>query len=331
MFRLLITFIALTSIIFSQDLSIKLSDGYPRWLKDAERRTDQTSGIAFIGIDKTGDKNFLLADDIGVLHRLIISNDTIFTLKQIGLSAQVTKFLDPFPKKDFEEILFDKHTGKVLLSIEGNEPMIKSTAGIYEIAFYNNNLLSDSVTSIKKLNIEPEEVFFQYVNNNIGFEGLAADSRYYYAALEGFSTGFLFADSTMIYVINKKDLSIKKVLSTRNKGIQTICGLYSDKDYSLYGIDRNNRKLFHMEFNDGLDIQNISFADISPAIPNYTSFDYVSAFESITFDNDGLIYIVDDPWRTFYIPSENILSQLDEKTIRNFKSFIPIIYKFKFN
>jgi hypothetical protein len=323
--RILFSLFLFTASVFSQSgITLQPEPGYPRWLADESSRTDQTSGITYIGKN-----NFLLCDDTGFLHRLVISDDSLFTLHNIKFSNEVSNFLSRFPKKDFEEILYDKYSGKVLLSIEGNKPEVKSTAGIYEIKFFNDEIYSDSVISINKLNIWPEELFLKYVTHNIGFEGLTADSRYYYAALEGFSSGILFADSTLIYVIGKDNLEIKKIISTRGTGIETICGLYSDKELSFYGIDRNNRKLFHIILNDHLEIETISFGKISPAIPNYNSFDYVAAFESLTFDNDGMLYIVDDPWKTFYIPSADILSQLDDDTIRKFKNFVPVIYKFK--
>jgi hypothetical protein len=326
----LFTFIILlsvSSILFPQKntLILEIADDYPRWLTSDSLRTDQTSGITYIG----NGSSFLLADDIGELHRFTIEKDTLFTLYKIGFSNEVKSFLSGFPKKDFEEILFDKHTGKVLLSIEGNKPEVKTTAGIYEIKFLNDNLLSDSIVFIEKLMIQPQEEFLKYVTHNIGFEGLAADSRYYYAGLEGFSDGILFADSTLLYIIDKSTLQIKKILSTKSLGIATICGLYSDKELSFYGIDRNNRTLFHITLNDELEIENIKTGNIPAMIPNYKSFDYVAAFESLTFDSYGFLYIVDDPWKTFYVPPSDVLSQLDEITIRNFKQFIPVIYKFK--
>jgi hypothetical protein len=46
-------------------------------------------------------------------------------------------------------------------------------------------------------------------------------------------------------------------------------------------------------------------------------------------DDDDNIYIVDDPWKEVFVPEEEILDQLDNETINNFKEFIPIIFKYK--
>ncbi|RPI65718.1 MAG: hypothetical protein EHM47_18320, partial [Ignavibacteriales bacterium] len=175
----------LFNISSAQDsLSIIPAEGFPKWLKTAEGSTDQTSGIAFIRSDERG-THFLLADDTGTLHHLIINSDSLLTLRKIILSREVQQYISPFPKKDFEEILYDRHTGKVFLSIEGNYPSVKQVAGLYQIKFKNNDVLSDTVISIEKIKIQPEEKFLQYVDNNVCFEGLAADENYIYAALEG--------------------------------------------------------------------------------------------------------------------------------------------------
>lgn len=318
-------------LIFAQDsVKISVSPGYPRWLKTVNSVTDQTSGISFFSGDEKG-KHFLLADDTGFLHHLIINSDSILNIKKIHLSGNVAAYLSGFPKKDFEEIMYDRFTGKVYLSIEGNNPSVKSVAGIYEIGFKNNNIMSDTVISIEKYNVRPGEIFYKYVENNIGFEGLAADENYFYAALEGFQSGLLFADSTLIYVIDRKYHSVEKVISTKNTGIHTICGLYSDENFSLYGVDRNNRNFFHIKLNESLGIESVDITKIPASVPKYGSLSYVVSLESITRDDENNLYFIDDPWRTFYVPGEKILKQLDDETVRNFKNFVPVIYKFKFN
>ena len=311
-------------------LSLIPASGYPKWLRDDEYRTDQTSGIAFIGTDEGG-KHFLLADDIGYLHRLNIIDDTVIVLHKIILTGEVLKYIEPFPKKDFEEIVFDKPAGRVYLSVEGNAPAVESVVGIYELRFKDDNPMSDTVVSIEKISIQPGDEFLRYTDNNIGFEGLTVDQNYFYAALEGFSNGVLFADSTLIYIIGKEDHQLKKIVSTRGTGIETICGLFSDKNYSLYGVDRNNRKVFHISFSGDLNIESVQTSVIPVSIPDYIIFDYVASLESITMDDENNVYLVDDPWKTFYIPPKDILNQLDEETAGNFKTYVPVIYKFKMN
>jgi len=330
--RLLFVLLFSSVLCISQNIDTSLNiipvSGYPRWLESGKNFTQQTSGMTFLLSDEKGRQHFLLADDIGALHHLVISEDTLLSISPVHLSPEVLEYLTPFPKKDFEELLYDRHSGKVYLSIEGNGPKTKSLTGIYQLTFYQDDIFTDSVTAIKKIIIEPQDEFLKHAADNIGFEGIASDESYFYLALEGFSVKGLFADSTLLYIVDREDFTIKKIISTKKAGIHTICGLYSDKNYSLYGVDRNNKTLFHLEIDKDLNIKTLSLRNIPTAIPNYKSFDYVVSFESLTMDDSHNLYLVDDPWRSYYIPSDRVLLQLDEKTIRNFKAFIPAIYKF---
>ena len=313
------------------NLKIQEDPAYPRWLESGSYFTEQTSGNCFLGLDKEGNKNFLLADDIGKIHHFKIKNDTIFSFSTVIFSEKVRTYLRPFPKWDFEEIVYDKYTNSVYISIEGNNPDPQKYVGIYRLFFNNDNVYSDTVVGIEKLNIKPQSLFLKYIANNIGYEGLTVDRNFFYLGLEGFSSSGIFGDSTFLFLVDKKDLRIIKQIDTKPLGIHTICGLYSDKDNSVYGVDRNNKKLFHLLFDKSGEhkIRKFELTDISTNIPGYSIYDYVAAIESITMDDKKNIYFIDDPWKTFYVPQKNILEKLDSKTVYNFKKFIPIIYKFK--
>lgn len=311
----------------NDSITISLNEEYPRWLKSGEYQTKQTSGICFLKGDKEG-KHFLLADDIGVIHRLTIREDTVFSLKVVSLSEQVMEFLKDFPKKDFEEIVFDKYTGKVYISIEGNGAKFRDYVGIYELEFYNSDVFSDSVTNIKKLKIEPDETFLKYVRLNIGYEGMAADDKYFYIGLEGFSSKDSFADSTILFIVDKSSLNIVKKINTFELGLGTICGLYSEKGNSLWGIDRNRMMIFHFYFDDKLNILSKKYFDFTPAIPGNKNLVYAAAIESVTLDNENNLYVVDDPYTRVFVPPAAIFNQLDEKTKKNFKTYTPVIYKY---
>jgi len=317
-------------------IKIEADNYYPRWIKDNHYSGNQTSGIAFIGLDKSGNKSFLIADDIGEIYRFTIEQDTEpafpagrFVLTPINFSSNVQTFLDTFPKKDFEEILFDRHTNSVYLSIEGNNPNPKNFAGIYKIYFKNGDVHSDSINLMEKLNIVPDEIFKKFISDNIGYEGLAADEKYFYLGLEGFSDKGVFSDSTIILIVDKNDMKIVKEISTKLFSIYTICGLFSDSAYSLYGIDRNNKSLFRIKFDEKLNIISYAATKIETNIPNFPSIDYVASIEAVTMDDEKNIFMTDDPWKQYFIPSQEILNKLDSNTTLNFKNYIPIIHKFK--
>jgi hypothetical protein len=325
---LIAAFLSCNSSEKENSLILEKAKSYPRWLKTNEYAGEQTSGIAFIG-SYENKKTFLLADDIGKIDRLIIKDDSLFIINPIHFSKEVIAFLDTFPKPDFEEIFFDKYTNNVYLSIEGNGDEPEKYARLYKVKFLNNDFKADTIVSIIKLNFKPEELLNKYVKLNIAYEGATADKNYFYLGLEGFSEENVFTDSTIIFIIDKNNYQVVKEISTWELGIHTICGLYSDKDFSLYGIDRNNKKMFHILFDKELNIVNYSSIILDTNIPNYPSINYVSALESITIDDDNWVYLIDDPWKEYFIPPEEILKELDEETIKNFEHFVPVISRYK--
>lgn len=312
----------------SGKLNFNKDEKYPRWLSNGNYKTDQTSGITFIGYDEKKNPTFLLVDDIGKIHRMQITSDTIFNFTPVNFTPELDSFFSEFPKIDFEEISLDRQTNTIYLSIEGNgENPLKYTA-IFKLKFKDNNIFSDTIVSVTKLDIHPEAEFYKYVKNNLGFEGVSVDENYFYFGFEGFFENGIFADSAVIFIVDKKEMNIVKEINTKELGIHTICGLYSDENYSLYGIDRNNKNIFHLMFNEELEIVSSKTKTVVTNIPGYPEYDYVVSLESITMDDKGNMYLVDDPWRSFFIPPGEVLQKLDEQTVKNFKEFIPVIYKF---
>jgi len=310
------------------NIKLEKASFYPRWLSSDTVNADQTSGITFLKEINKDDKYFLLADDSGSLLRLKISADTIFTINSLVFSGNFQTYIDSFHRADFEEIVYTPKKNEVYVSIEGHDPHPERQAGIYRIYFKNDDVLSDTLVDIKKINITPADLFQKYVRDNIGYEGLAADDNYFYLGLEGFSSHGIFGDSTILFIAGKNSGRIIKQINTRQLGIHTICGLYSDENYSVYGVDRNNKTFFHLKFDDDLNIIDTFLVKIETNIPNYHSFDYVASIESITMDPQKYFYLVDDPWKTFFIPSPGIMNQLDSVTVNRFRNFVPVIYKY---
>ena len=302
------------------------SPSYPRWLKSESVSSDQTSGITYLR-SVGGVKEFITADDIGFIRRIFLTNDTLFTIKNLVFTDKAESFLKDFPKRDFEEISVDKSTGKVYLSIEGNNPDFKKWVGIYQLSFLHDDIYNDTICAIEKLKISPESQLLEYTDNNIGFEGFSADSKYFYAALEGFANDGLFVDSTFIYVIDKKSMSIVKSIPTKKLGIHTICGLYTISDRKLLALDRNQRMLFMIQIDKKLNAKVLHSLELPPAIPDYTNLPYMMAVESVTMDEEQNIYLIDDPWKKMFSPEDKVFAKLDETAKQNFKNFVPIIYK----
>ncbi len=99
----------------------------------------------------------------------------------------------------------------------------------------------------------------------------------------------------------------------------------------MWGIDRNQRKIFNLKLNENLEISELDITEFKSTIPGYTNLGYVASIESICMDHEKNIYIVDDPWYNFFVPPDSVLSELNSETINNFKQFVPIIYKYSTN
>lgn len=321
---ILIYLLIFNSLTQSQNVELVRDASYPNWLKSGDYRTDQTSGIAFIN-SQSGKKTFLLADDIGAIHKMVILDDCIIKFYPVHFSPLVQEYFSNFPKIDFEEIVYDKYEKKYYVSVEGHTQDYKDYVGIFEFEFTEN---LDTVLSVTKLNFHPQELFLKYTAWNIGYEGLTVDSRYFYLGLEGFLRGKAFSDSSVIFIADRNSKEIIKEIGTKDLGVGSITGLFSDKDLSIWLLDRNNLKIFNIQFDAEFNIISSNYFNFEPVIPGYKHLNYVGSYESITIDDEGNIYIVDDPWREFFIPPDQILLQLDEETIKNFKQNIPIIDRF---
>jgi hypothetical protein len=305
------------------------NDYYPRWLKNENYRTNQTSGITFIEEDEKGNDVFLLVDDIGKIHKLEIQSDTVFIFNEIYFSTEVFKYLNTFPKIDFEEIVYDKYTGDVFISIEGNGADYLQYNGIYKLEFKDDNISSNMIVDIKKIEFNPNEKFIQYVRKNIGYEGVAINDKYFILGLEGIlNPDKSFSGNTLLLVVNKSDFKIIKEIYTEEFNIVSIGGLFSDSESLVWGIDRNNRTLFNLKFDDSLNVTSFKKTKIKTVIPFYHNFEYTGSLESIAMNTTKNIFLVDDPWHSRFVPDSSILVKLDEVTVKNYKDFVPIIHKF---
>lgn len=309
---------------FPQHINPERDNAFPIWLKKDSIRTDQTSGIAFVK-NENGNQIFILSDDVGDLFKLSLKDDSISSLDKINFSPVAEEFLSRFPKADFEEIFYDKADEKFYLSIEGNGENFLEFAGIYRLTFSQS---MDSLLNIAKLEIKNFDKASQFFENNIAIEGLASDSAFFYLGLEGFSRNGIFADSTLIFIVSKKEKELVKIISTGKYNIHTIGGLFHDNNF-LWGVDRNSRKIFRLKFDDNLDISEVALSDITAVIPKYNELQYTASFEAITMDDLGNLFLIDDPWKKFFIPSPEVFKELDNSTKDNFQNYIPILFKFK--
>ncbi|MGB9665167.1 MAG: hypothetical protein ACPL25_09670, partial [Ignavibacteria bacterium] len=201
----------------------------------------------------------------------------------------------------------------------------------YEIHFKNDNVFSNKIIGISKVNFPDWEEISKFTDQNVGFEGLAVSKTKIFLGLEGFLFGQIFLDSTMVYIIDKNSKRLIKEISTKNLGIHTICGLYAVDDYRIYGIDRNQQNFFEIKFDEKYNPISVEIVKLELPVPKRRDLKYVAAIESISLDDENNVYVIDDPWKKFYVPDNEILNQLNKEDQENFKNFIPLLFKYKLN
>lgn len=342
MLRVLTPLLIIISLVVYSTYLTKTIDpvpGYPIWMQDSTGHfTNQTSGICLVS-DSNNIKNFIVADDIGVIRRVIIDeNVTPHTLQidSIHLSDRAHLFLNNFRKKDFEEIVFRKADDKLLISIEGyiydsnivND--FKNYEGIFELKTNGPLATCDSIIGVKKVEGIPPEVF-ELSRINVAIEGMTKSPNYYFLGLENaMVSDIIFSDETYIYILDN-DFKLLKKINTRNLGIMTISGLYAVNDYEIYGIDRNQKKMFYIRFNPDWSIDKHDIANLNLYVPGYPEINTIMGFspESITFDNEGSIYVALDPWKEVYNPDVFDKKRLSAKDLEYFNNKVPVLYKFE--
>jgi len=334
----LVVIIIFINLYFVKSDKLQPIDNYPVWMKDsAGSRTDQTSGLFFIG-ERDGKKMFISCDDIGKINRISVDerkNPPKFEFQEIKFSVDILALLGKFKKRDMEDICFDSINNKILLAIEGHEysstdPSIyRKKEGIYELTFNNDIFTFDTVLTIKRLTL-PEEVY-AHTFDNVGFEGFSITKDNFFLGLENYQTPQNeFSDSTLLYIVNRKS-GKTKVIGTSDLKISTICGLYAIDDFNLYGIDRNRRNVFYINFDKNFNIIECKIQQLDLSIPFHPEINNIigTAPESITFDYNNNFYVSLDPWKQIYKPDIADRKKLSNEELDNFYTFVPIMYKYK--
>lgn len=338
-------FLIIIYIIFSSlyNEKIELVNGYPIWMKNAEGFfSRQTSGLFFLG--KEGSKKyFLSANDNGRIERISIDesfNPPVFNvIKLTNKLSTVNEFLRHLGKWDYEEIVYDKVTDKILVSMEGNSGLndltprehknFKELEGIYEFSFNKTILDCDTLTELRKLSMP--EIIFQYSNENVAIEGFALTDNYYFAGLENLSDSLAqFSDSTYLYIVDRKTNNVK-IISSKLLNIRSISALYAANDYTLYGVDRDSKQIFYVRFNKDFTVNGVKSISYELTLPLHDdiSLDLMAGAEAIAIDNEGYIYINLDPWSDLYKPDFTVKNFLTEEEKNNITMLVPVLYKYK--
>ncbi|MBX7046931.1 MAG: hypothetical protein K1X86_13960 [Ignavibacteria bacterium] len=322
------------------DKKIEPAEGYPIWMKSPEGKFSlQTSGLFYLG--RQGQKKFFLsANDNGRIDR--ISLDESFSPPKFDGQvlhfevASTAKFFAELAKMDFEDIVYDKVTNRILVSIEGNSDFVpprrvsyQKTEGLYELEFNKTILDCDTLKKVKKIPL-PEELFL-YTNDNVTFEGFAITDNHIYLGLENITdVNSQFSDSTYLYIMDRNTRAIKKI-SSKLFNVRSITGLCAKDDFTLYGVDRESKKLFYVKFNPDFSIKEHKEKPFDLPMPGHPDFsmDKMTGVEAIAVDDEGNIYTDVDPWSDLYKPDLTPKALLSEEEKINITKLIPVLYKYK--
>jgi hypothetical protein len=338
-------FLIIIYVIFTNyyDREIEPVHGYPIWMKSSSGQYSlQTSGLFFIG--REGKKKlFLSANDNGRIDRISIDDsfsppkfDTQVLHFQFSSTAY---FFQHFAKIDFEDIVYDRVTNKILVSIEGDNGIndlqppqytnYKNTEGVYELSFNKTITDCDTLMNIRKLPM-PENIF-KFTNDNIAFEGMGITDNYYFLGLENATdTNSQSSDSTYLYIVERKTNNVKTI-TTKKLGIRSITGLCAQGDFKLYGIDREAKKIFCIFFESDFSIKKVMTKSFELPMPDHSdiSMDKMTGVEAIALDDEGFIYTDIDPWSHLYKPNLTLKSFLSDEEKSNLVKLIPVFYKYK--
>jgi hypothetical protein len=311
--------------------TIEPEPSWPRWLEADGRRTDQTSGLSFVGRDSAGAQVFLLADDVGDLWRLTVSGpDDAFGLRPVPFVGRASESLARFPKRDLEEITVCPHSGKVLVSIEGNGPKdnpadttFRNYLGIYDLEVSPSALDAEEVTGVTRLDLPEWREASRMAAKNVGFEAAVLCGDTLILGLEGVSPSEgVFADSTFIEVYDLGS-GQRRETSTRAEGLVTITGLARSPEGRYYGIDRNGYRLFAFDLERGRPAR---FGSWPLSMPGVHGVAYLlPSAEAVAVDDAGFVWVVVDPWKYQPVSEEG----LTPDDLANYRDKVPLIYKYR--
>jgi len=335
-------FLIIIYITFSTlyDRKIEPVHGYPIWMKsESGLYSQQTSGLFFIG--REGNKKFFLsANDNSRIDRISIDDSFSppkFDLQTIHFDLPTTiKLYKILSKWDFEDIVYDRISNKIIVSIEGNNDFdslrhipYKSSEGIYEFTFKKTIFTCDSIYEVNKLPLP--DTLFKYTRENVGFEGMSMTDNYFYFGLENIAgESGLFSDSTYLYVLNRKTNDVK-IVRGKSLGVRSITGLFAKDDYTLYGVDRELKRIFCAKFNPDFSVREVKSKAFDLPMPLHSDIfmDKMAGVEAIAMDDENYIYTDIDPWSDMYTPNFTPKSFLSEDEKWNITKLIPVIYKYK--
>jgi len=89
--------------------------------------------------------------------------------------------------------------------------------------------------------------------------------------------------------------------------------------------------MFYIKFNDDFTVERSVVKKMDLSVPLHSDMNDIIGIapEAITFDDEGNIYVATDPWKDIYKPDIAEKKRMSTEELKNFYTFIPMLYKFK--
>jgi len=334
--------------IFEHD-QLTPAKGWPLWLKDfsKSKRTQETSGITYIGRDDENRRCFFLVDDVGAIHLCRVEDNGPdekgeISLESVSFSKSIFDELSTNDVWDFEAIAAEP-SGlgakglaseiEAFLAVEGRgDKLIEQTRVLKVKLLHTDPALAES-TDKREWRIEsmgdaiPGANFWKVLmGSNRGIEGLSASNRFLMLGLESLEKKGVFnTRGTFLYVYDKvteQSASIRTIIM----GIHSITGICSVGDSITVLMDRNRQRLTLLEWEENDNEMWVSACHHFPLdLPAPDGFRYhIPSVEGLAIDDVGDFWCVTDPWSGHY----EAVGAAPETLHVYLAAEVPMIYRF---
>lgn len=281
---------------------LDVSEGFPIWLQDSWKRTDQTSGISFFRhAGDAGSGQFILADDIGKLWLARLTGS-----HQISLNLLVSEIPPPevrSRKFDLEALEVDLADGSIYAASEGNPSRLWRV----KLTDVEGKIGQAHFTELTLPGVG--EVLSRVESLNKGLEALAVNSGRFYLGTEGGAV-----NRAAWIIIADRDTGIVALHNVSELfDVRSLTGAVATPTGALF-LDRNRDEVIRIDFNATGQITGFRRAQMRYKGPGGVRFSLHSA-EGITMDTQGNLWVVIDPWKYFPATWDN-LSELDKDNYR---------------
>jgi hypothetical protein len=342
--------VAVPAVPVNEHAMLRAAPGWPLWLKDyrTRQRTDRTSAIAYAGRDSAGGRCFFLADAVGAVHFLRVTEPAgtegaTLSLEPVGFDRSLLDALSEHERWDFQALALEIGEARVpardaiadsltgVLSVAGHGAQFAELADLLRVRFERVRRQSGAMPARWQVAAEGPWLagarFWEpFVFPGGGITGIGLAPHYTYLGLARLvPPGELNVRGTMIFLYDPSRGRVAQVI-TRRLEINSIGGMHALADSALALVDRDRQALDIVRWNPLMPGQ-VSACDrfplelLAPGGVRYA----IPAVEGMTIDEQGDLWCVVAPDPQNYRALEPAAA---ESLHVYLAAGIPILYRF---